>query len=497
MKRTLLTMAIAAIAANSVIAQTQDNKKVVDGYKAKIEASDKDINDAKKGAALKTWENRGKLLVEASKANTKGISASMPASKSDANLFNNLELLMGTPSEKKPEGEYELWIYPTVTFYIQSDQVQFWKETYVADADALSKAAEAYRKAAELDPKGAYKDKKTTMDLIRDLRATFFNTGLNDYQLKDYKSAAKNFEGALNLTDFPRDAKDTLLNDGQLAYYAGLCAFQADEKDKSETLFKKAANLNYQVGSCYHYIYQINMDKGNEAVAFKTISEAYKKYPNEEQILYDVINYYLGKKQFNEAETYLNTAIQEHPENIALFNVKASMYVTNYGNIKDQYKADVDKISSLKKEMFRQRNNPSEKARVEGELAKQEKTAAATKEDYMNNHQKAAQCYHEMLKKDANNYDANFMLGILSYDKAEIVQIEKDAIPMSEDKDGSKAAEKDKEIHACWKESCEWFEKAHKAKPTEANPLTNLKMLYYKLGDTANNARVKAELEKL
>jgi len=492
-----MTIAVAAMVCGSVMAQSNDLRKTVDGFKAKIEASDKEINDAKKGGLTKTWEARGKLMVEAFRANTKGVYASMPASKSDANLFNNLELNMGAPTEKKTEGEYELWVYPTVTYYIQNDQVQYWKETYVADAAALPKAVDAYKKAAELDPKGAYKDKKTTKDLIKDLRNALYNDGINAYMLKDYKTAATDFSKALELADFPRAESDTVIQDGQIAYYAALCANESGDKAQAEKMFKKAAELNYQISSCYHYIYLITKEKGDEAAAFRILTDAYKKHPSEEQLLYDVINYYLEKKQYNEAENYLNTAINDHPNNLVLYSVKASIYVNNYTALKEKYKADVDKISALKKEAFRQRNNPKEKERVEGEIVAQQKVAEATKADFFANQKKAADCYKLMLDKQSNNYDANFMLGILSYDKAEIYQIEKDAIPMSEDKDGSQAAAKDKEIHACWKESCEWFEKAHKANPKETNPLQNLKMLYYKLGDTANNARVKEILDNM
>ena len=491
-----MTIAVAAMFCGTALAQGGDAKKTIDTYKTKLEASNKDVADAKKGAQTKTWENRGKLLVEAFRANTKGVYATMPASKSDANLFNNLELIMGAPTSKRTEGEYEIWEYPTVNYYIQGDQVQFWKETYVADPDALGKAVDAYKKAAELDPKGAYKDKKPTMELIKDLRNALYNNGINSYMLKEYKSASKDFAKALELRDFPRAESDTIIQDGQIAYYAALCANEDGDKALAEKMFRSAAGLNYQISSCYHYIYLITKEK-DEAKAFQIISDAYKKYPKEEQLLYDVINYYLEKKKYNEAENYLNTAINEHPDNLVLYSVKSSIYVNNYGALKDKYKADVDKISQLKKEAFRQRNNPKEKERVEGEIAAQQKVAEATKADFFANQKKAADCYKQMLAKDPNNYDGNFMLGILSYDKAEIYQIEKDAIPMSEDKDGSQAAAKDKEIHACWKESCEWFEKAHKVKPTEKNPLSNLKMLYYKLGDTANNARVKAELDKL
>lgn len=497
MKRTLLTIAVAATVCGSALAQNTDLKKAVDGFKAKIESSDKEVNDAKKGAQSKTWENRGKLMVEAFRANTKGVYATMPASKSDANLFNNLELNMGAPTEKKTEGDYEVWVYPTVQYYIQNDQVQYWKETYVADVDALPKAVDAYKKAAELDPKGAYKDKKTTKDLIKDLRNALYNDGINAYMLKDYKTAAKEFSKALELVDFPRAENDTIIKDGQIAYYAALCANESGDKAQAEAMFKKAADMNYQISSCYHYIYLITKEKGDEAAAFKILTDAYKKHPKEEQLLYDVINYYLEKKQYTEAENYLNTAISEHPDNLVLYSVKASIYVNNYTALKEKYKADCEKKLSLNKEAYRARNNAAENARVQGELKAQTAVVEATKADFLANQAKAADCYNKMLAKDAKNYDANFMHGILSYDKAELIQIEKNTIYVSDDKDGAQAAAKDKEIRASWTESCEWFEKAYKARPTEANPLQNLKMLYYKLGDTANNARVKELLDKM
>ena len=45
MKRTLLTIAVAATVCGSALAQNTDLKKAVDGFKAKIESSDKEVND--------------------------------------------------------------------------------------------------------------------------------------------------------------------------------------------------------------------------------------------------------------------------------------------------------------------------------------------------------------------------------------------------------------------------------------------------------------------
>lgn len=503
MKKIFLTFTMAAImgSAFSQAPAPTDLKKAVDGAKAKIESSNKDIQDAKKGGVSKTWETRGKVFLEAAKVNTKNINAGMFAAKCDQSPFYNMELMMGAPSEKRQEkvsGEdYEVWVYPTINVYVQDNKVVLWKETYLADSDALDKASEAYKKAAELDPKGAFKGKKTTMDAMRDLRTVYFNNGLNSYQFQDYKGAAKNFEGAYNLTDFPRDAKDTLLNDGQIAYYAALSYFQGGEKSKAEKLFKEAAGKNYQPGSCYHYIYQINSDNGKEAEAVKILHDAYEKYPQEEQILYDVINYYLGKKQTEEAEKYLDKAIQKYPTNASLYNVKAGMYVGQCADLLKQYQNEINKADSLRKAAFRNRSNAKEEARLNGEKDKIQAQATQTKAAYVKNQEKAVAAYNQAIAKDAKNFDAHYALGIVHYNMADLINIEKNAIPLSEDGDGSKAAAKEAEMKSYFLKSADEFEKASAIRPTDKDCLQSLKTVYYKLGDTAKWNDVKARIEKL
>jgi len=502
MKKIFLTLAVASIAASSVLAQAVgttpvDSKKLIDQAKTKIENSNKDINDAKKGGLSKTWESRGKLFLDAAKINTKSVNPGMYAAKCDQSPFINMEMLLGQPTSKKTEGEYEVWVYPTINYYIKDNQLVLWKETYVADEKALDKAAEAYRKAAELDPKGAFKSKKSTMDAVKDMRSTYFTNGLNAYQLKDYKSAAQNFESAYSLSDFPRDAKDTTIADGMIAYYGAICAYEDNSKDKAAKLFKEAANKNYQIGGCYHYLYQINMDNGKDAEALKLITTAYDKYPQEEQILYDVINYYLGKKQTSEAEKYLDKAIQKYPENTSLYTVKASMYVNEYNSLAKEYKAQLGKVDSLKKAAFRNRNNAAEEKRLTSEKDAMQAKADQTEKQYYENQKKAEAIYNQIIQKDAKYYDAYYMLGFLNYDKADFITEQKNAIPYSEDKDGSKAAAKDKLIKESLNASAANFEKASQIKPKETDVLKNLKTIYYKLGETEKWNVVKAKLDAL
>jgi len=504
MKKIVLTLTMAALTAGSVFSQTtgtQDLKKLIDNAKTKIETSDKDIQDAKKGSVSKTWESRGKIFLDAAKINTKNINQNMYAAKCDQSPFYNMEMMMGAPQEKKQEkvgGEdYEVWVYPTINVYVQNNVVMFWKETYVADTKALDKASEAFQKADELDPKGAFKSKKSTMDAIKDLRTVYFTNGINAYQFQDYKEAANNFEGAYKLSTYPRDAKDTTLNDGQIAYYAALSAFQGNDKSKAEKLFKEAVSKNYQPGSCYHYIYQINVDAGKEAEAVQIIKTAYEKYPQEEQILYDVINYYLGKKQTSEAEKYLNKAIEKYPSNANLYNVKAGMYVGQCTELAQKYASELNKVDSLRKLAFRNRTNAKEEARVNAEKEQMQAQANKTKQEYIANQEKALNSYNQAIAKDSKNYDAHLAMGIVHYNMADLITSEKNAIPYSEDKDGSKVAAKEAEIKTYWQKSAAEFEKASAIRPTDKDCLQNLKTLYYKLQDTPKWNEVKSKLEKL
>ena len=507
MKRLALSLAAIAIAGSSAWAQytttVPDLKAQVDKAKASITKSDAEINDAKKTALVKTWENRAKTFVTAYEINTKGVQAGYQAAPSETNPFACLQTSNGEPKEKKTEQigneTYEVWVYPTINYYIKNNTVQFWKETYVADEKALDKATEAYKKAIELDDntgKGTYKSKKTTIDAIASLHDLYFNDGVNQYQLKNNKKAAEDFEGALKAVTLVENCKpDSII--GQTAYYAGLTAYENGNKDKAEQSFKQSIDKKYQIGGSYHYLYQINMDKGQKQKAIELAKSAYEKYPNEEQILYDVINYYLSNQQNEEAEKYLDQAIQKYPQNKGLHTVKANMYVTAYRESQKKFEEEKHKADSLKKAAFRNRSNKTENDRLTAEQEKMNQKAEETRKEFFSGCKKAEDIYNKLISEDPKYYDAYFMLGMVYYDKSELAGKEKDMIPLSEDKDGSKAAAKEKEQKEAWRMSLNYFQKASEIQPTNKDALSNMRILYSKLGEYQKAKEIKERIEKL
>ena len=55
--------------------------------------------------------------------------------------------------------EYDAWVYPYYTAYLQDDKVKTWKQTQTVYDGAIEKALESYDKACEIDPKSASKVK--------------------------------------------------------------------------------------------------------------------------------------------------------------------------------------------------------------------------------------------------------------------------------------------------------------------------------------------------
>ena len=113
MKKTFLTAFAALLVAIPAVQAQKVNKS---GLLTKIEKSDADIADAKKGAKAATWINRGKAFYEAAIEPTKNLFVNMDAAM--------LKLAVGEPASTESATlvnvPYEALVYPWFTAYILS-----------------------------------------------------------------------------------------------------------------------------------------------------------------------------------------------------------------------------------------------------------------------------------------------------------------------------------------------------------------------------------------
>jgi len=496
MKRFFMTMAVAALAAGSVMAQGNPASltKAVNDSKNKIAKSDTEINDAKKGGVSKTWDNRGKVFYDAYNAPFKDLTPGLPTNK-EVNPLYNIEFFVGAPSEKKQDGDFEVWVYPTCNVYVQQEVVQFAEATSPVDDKALEKSIEAYRKAAALDTKGTYRNNEKTLASIQDVRKAFFAEGGNQYLLKNYDKAAYYFEQSA-ITDFDLPKNDTTFSIGQAYYNAAFSAFSGKDYTKSKALWEKTVENKYQIGTCYQYIYAIMKENGQVEEGIKLIKNAYEKNPSETNILYTLIDAYAGDKKYDDAIEYLDKAIANDPSKAIFYFVKGNMYKGKSQEIKEQYINQEKAILSIKKEAYRARNNAAELAKVNARMDEAKKTAEGVKAKFMDLQNNAEKNYKIALDKDAKFNDAYLLWAELyRFDQLEVAEEENNIIQPSENNSKALTDAKEAEINAICKKAAELYEKSYSLKQDEF-PLQHLKSLYYKLQDMTNYNKVKALLEK-
>ncbi len=203
----------------------------------------------------------------------------------------------------------------------QSDDENFKK---ISD-DPLSEALRSYKKADELDDKGKY-DKELK------IKFTFLQPDLTDqavqaFNNQDYNKAFQSFEQLLEVGEVPVIKQDNPgVVDTVIMYNAGLAAYNAEKYDQAIKYYRKVAELGYNEGRTYILIsaaYKMNKDT---ASALEALKEGFEKYPNDNDILTEMISIYLQIDQKDEAMRYLNLAIEQDPTEPQFYFARGSLY---------------------------------------------------------------------------------------------------------------------------------------------------------------------------
>jgi tetratricopeptide (TPR) repeat protein len=164
------------------------------------------------------------------------------------------------------------------------------------------------------DNKTKYVDREITMKVFMNYPALgniFFNKGVENYNKKNYDKSFDNFEKSLYCTSFKGTADTVAI------YYAGLSAKKAGKYDKAIEYLKMAQKLNYGKTDkdkilVYKLLAETYKENKDTAKYISTLKKGIEKHPSASSLLIpDVINFYLAKKQNDEALNYLNKAIQQ------------------------------------------------------------------------------------------------------------------------------------------------------------------------------------------
>lgn len=320
--------------------------------------------------------------------------------------------------------------------------------------EAPKLAYEAYLKALDLTEKKSGKTK-----IIKELEVTsrhLNDIGLYSYENQDYKSAYKLFNSLVEANELVKtNGGKPLLDDAEkvenMTFYAGLAAQYGGMADESIVVFKKLHAAGSKKIEVYDALFKANLES-DEAAALKYLEEGRAIDPENINLLFSEINFYLKKGQYDVLEGKLQEAMDKEPNNASLRAVMGNVYNDFYKKEKDPAKA----------------------------------------EDHF---KKAENYYKQALEINDKSFEALYSLGELNYNKAAGLVLKYNDLPLTASQ--REAEELKSQYQNAFDKALPYFLKADDINDKDFNTILALKEIYAKKDDFENSNKYKARLEAM
>ena len=379
----------------------------------KLKKSNDEIQDPKKNIKAKTWLNRGNLMTDIYNVNLQFIHRGM--TPLEAKIF------FKEPKEvKKYQDEADAMedhVYDRITLTYRNSVLDTWTETNKIFETPLDEARKSIEEAIKLDAEG--KETKDIKEALATLKLAFETEAVIAYNLKDYTRAYNNFSQILDVNKLPlmENMQDTII-----MYNTGRAAYEMQNYDEAIRLLSDVKKLGFDDPFMYIFLKNSYLAKGDTLTGAGFLTEGFKKYPENQSLLIELINYHLISQQTNEALELLSIARRDDPTNVSYIFAEGTLH---------------DRMGSFE-------------------------TARST--------------YLKCLEIDPAFYNAVYNLGVLHYNKA--VKMYEEMVNISDNDTYEKARI---EADDMFRAAIPYMEKAHEIDLKNREPLETLKTLYYRL----------------
>lgn len=272
----------------------------------------------------------------------------------------------------------------------------------------------------------------------------------------DYAEANKTYESILDIAAtlekaneklFDTDADEIMQN---IKYIAGATAANLGKDARAKELMLGLYESKFKDFRVYKILFELTI-KEDEEQGLKYLQEGRAAFPDEKDLLFSEINYFLGKGELDALESRLISAIEKDPENHTLYYTLGSVY---------------------------------------DNLSKDEKDAAKAQGLF----DKAKKYYELAISKKPDNFDPYYNIGAMYYNKAVEVIKAREQLPFSAKTEYDAMTKKSEGYVA---EAMPFFTKAEELDPKSKLILLAMKEVYARKGDFAKSNEYKARLEAL
>lgn len=217
-------------------------------------------------------------------------------------------------TNEKTMGKPKTWYYRGNVYWSMYDS----KDPVFTEGgkNPMLTAVESYKKVYELEPGYEFAEESYQKALVG-----YKNLGIIAFNANDFAGALTYFEGAFELS-----GKKGILDTAALEN-SSIAAIRGSNTAKAEMYLKQLISFNTDKdGTRYQQLIRIQKEKGDTAMAMNTLAEARQKFPNDQKLLTEELNYYLGQGKSAEAEKLLVLAIEKDPMNQLLHYAAGTIY---------------------------------------------------------------------------------------------------------------------------------------------------------------------------
>ena len=317
MKRILIALAV-LLSVQVADAQT----KTPEAAKKAVESAEVAAANPKKAAKLATWTKLASAYMDAYSAPAGA--AWLGASKQELQILMGNQKPVSTENVVVAGDQLVKEVYADKEFYYNvNGQLAIINVTKPVVEDVLAKAAEAYKKAGELDVKGS--KSKEIMEGLANVASKYIDDGMNCYQFGDLAKASQLFEKAANVSAIaPLSMVDTTA-----LYNAAYTAWAGKDYERAKNFFEKCldANYYYEGGEVFAKLGDVYTNLGDAKKGAEILEKGFVKFPQSQSILIGLINYYMTSgEDTDRLFTLIDEAKKNEPDNASLYYVEGNIY---------------------------------------------------------------------------------------------------------------------------------------------------------------------------
>lgn len=305
----------------------------------------------------------------------------------------------------------------------------------------------AYDMDQQPDAKGRVRPKyskkiKEYMKEYFNIQSNLIGYGAHFFDTKDYKGAYDVFSTYLSVPNLPMMTKGELSTTDStyrmIKYYTGLAATNMKDSKKAIAIYEDLKDDNYETKNVYQLLSDEYRNIKDTVSYLATLQKGFELFKDDPWFLQNIINHYIYTDKVEEASRYLDAAIAQAP------NVPQYYYVK--GNV----------------------------------------------EERLGNMAAARSAFEKAMELQPDMADAHAGIGRLVFNEA--VEVLKAADKIRDNRLYNEQVEK---ANVVFRQSQPYFEKAVELNPQEVEYKQALKMLYYRLGMTAEYDKISKEIDDM